>query len=45
MRYPGGKNNSGSYQQIISEIPLCDIYIELFAGSAAVWRNMIKPQV
>lgn len=22
MNYPGGKNNNGSYQQIISEIPL-----------------------
>ena len=40
MRYPGGKNNNGSYQQIISEIPLHGTYIELFSGSAAVYRNM-----
>jgi len=39
MRYPGGKNGSGSYQRIISEIPLHSVYIELFAGSAAVFRN------
>jgi site-specific DNA-adenine methylase len=41
MRYPGGKNGSGSYQRIISEIPLHSVYIELFAGSAAVFRNKI----
>lgn len=40
MRYLGGKNSSGSYQRIISEIPLHDVYIELFAGSAPVYRFM-----
>jgi site-specific DNA-adenine methylase len=44
MRYPGGKNNNGSWQQIISEIPLHSVYIELFAGSAAVFRNKLPAE-
>jgi site-specific DNA-adenine methylase len=39
MNYIGGKNGSGSYQQIISEIPIHDVYIEPFLGSGAVFRN------
>lgn len=39
MTYYGGKNASGSYQRIISEIPLHDVYIEPFLGSGAVFRN------
>jgi DNA adenine methylase len=38
MKYPGGKNGSGSYQQIVSEIPTCSLIVEAFAGSAAVTR-------
>ena len=38
MRYPGGKNNSGSYQQIISSMPVHHEYIEGFYGSGAVFR-------
>lgn len=41
MNYVGGKNGSGSYQRIISEIPFHSVYIELFAGSAAVFRKKI----
>lgn len=37
--YPGGKNGSGSYQQIISEIPVHTQYIEPFFGSGAVFWN------
>lgn len=40
MRYPGGKNGSGSWQRIISEITPCSRFVELFAGSAPVGRNM-----
>ena len=39
MTYFGGKNSNGSYQHIISEIPLHDVYIEPFLGSGAVFRN------
>lgn len=39
MRYPGGKNGSGTYQTIINEIPPHRIYIEPFAGSAAIFRH------
>ncbi|MBI3167255.1 MAG: DNA adenine methylase [Chloroflexi bacterium] len=39
MTYYGGKGSSGSYQHIISEIPLHDVYIEPFLGSGAVFRN------
>lgn len=42
MKYNGGKNGSGTYQTIINQIPRCDIYMELFAGSAAIYRFM-KP--
>jgi DNA adenine methylase len=42
MRYFGGKNLSGLYQWIINEIPLHEIYIEPFAGSAAIAR-LIRP--
>lgn len=38
MKYPGGKNASGTYQKIINQIPPHDIYIELFLGSGAILR-------
>jgi len=37
--YPGGKNGSGVYQNIINLIPPHDIYIEGFLGSAAILKN------
>jgi DNA adenine methylase len=40
MRYHGGKNQSGTFQRIINIIPVHDIYIELFAGSAAIYNNI-----
>jgi len=39
VRYPGGKNGAGVCQTIINQIPPHDLYIEAFAGSAAVFRN------
>lgn len=42
VKYPGGKNGGGAYQKIINQIPSHDTYIEAFAGSAAVARN-IRP--
>jgi DNA adenine methylase len=38
MNYPGGKNKPGVFHQIINLIPPHEVYIELFAGSAAVLR-------
>ena len=38
MRYPGGKNLSGCYQRIISQIPPHRLDVEPFAGSAAIAR-------
>lgn len=38
MKYPGGKNAAGTYQRIINQIPPHRIYVEPFAGSAAVLR-------
>lgn len=38
MTYPGGKNGSGVYQQIINQIPPHDCYIELFFGSGTIYR-------
>jgi len=37
--YPGGKNGSGVYQRIINQIPPHEVYIEPFAGSAAILRR------
>lgn len=39
--YNGGKNGSGTYQQIINFIPPHDIYFELFAGSASIYFNKL----
>lgn len=38
MNYPGGKNAPGIYQTIINQMPPHALYIEAFAGSAAVLR-------
>ena len=39
MHYPGGKNCAGTYQTIINQIPPHAVFIELFAGSAAITRH------
>ena len=39
MGYPGGKNGAGVYQTIINQIPPHATYIELFAGSASIFRR------
>ncbi len=39
MNYPGSKNGSGVYQQIINQLPPHDLYVELFVGSGAVLRK------
>lgn len=41
-RYDGGKNGDGVYQRIINLIPPHKIWIEAFAGSAAITRK-IRP--
>ena len=38
MTYPGGKNGSGVYQQIINRIPPHKVYVEPFLGGSAVLR-------
>lgn len=42
MKYPGGKNHGSSYPRIINQIPPHEVFIEAFAGSAAI-RRMMKP--
>ena len=37
--YPGAKNGSGVYQNIINLIPPHDIYIDAFLGTAAILRK------
>lgn len=37
--YPGGKNGNGTYQEIISQMPPHETYIELFLGSGAIINN------
>lgn len=41
MNYPGGKNGAGVYQAIINQIPPHRVYIEAFAGSAAIYRHKL----
>jgi hypothetical protein len=38
MSYPGGKAMEGTYQRIINLIPPHDVFVEPFAGSAAIAR-------
>lgn len=42
QQYKGGKNGSGAFQTIINQIPPHEVYVEPFAGSAAILRR-IKP--
>lgn len=45
MKYDGGKNGEGTYQRIINQIPPHRVYVELFAGSAAVLRKKRPAEV
>jgi hypothetical protein len=38
MSYPGGKNGQGTFQRIINLIPPHEVYVEAFAGAAAIAR-------
>jgi DNA adenine methylase len=38
MRYPGGKNAAGTFQRLINQIPPHRVYLEGFAGLAAILR-------
>ncbi|MDD4157315.1 MAG: DNA adenine methylase [Candidatus Cloacimonetes bacterium] len=40
--YPGQKNIEGVYQKIINEIPECNKFIELFAGTGAISKIIKK---
>jgi len=42
MRYPGGKNHGSSYPRIINQIPPHELFVEPFAGSAAI-RRLMRP--
>lgn len=37
--YPGGKNGAGIFQRLICQIPPHRVYVEAFAGSAAILRH------
>lgn len=39
VTYPGGKSGAGVYQRIINQIPPHRVYIEAFAGGAAILRK------
>lgn len=39
MGYPGGKAGAGVYQRIINEMPPHRVYIEPFAGGAAIFKR------
>ncbi len=44
-KYDGGKNGSGTYQQIINLIPEHDWYFELFLGSGAILKNKLPARI
>ena len=44
-KYEGGKNGSGTYQQIINLIPEHKFYFELFVGSGAIYRNKLPAAI
>lgn len=39
MTYPGGKSGAGVYQRLICQIPPHSVYLEPFAGGAAILRH------
>lgn len=39
IRYPGGKNQAGHWQWLIARMPTHAEYVELFAGSGALFRR------
>lgn len=39
IRYPGGKNVAGTWQQIVNLLPAHSVYAEPFVGSGALLRN------
>jgi DNA adenine methylase len=45
MRYKGGKNNSGCFQQIINQLPPHQVYVEPFLGSGAILRIKKKARL
>ena len=44
VKYPGGKNGAGVYQQIINRIPPHEVYLEPFLGSGAIMRHLAPAQ-
>lgn len=40
MGYPGSKGGNGVWQQIISQIPQCDLFIEAMAGSGILSKKL-----
>lgn len=39
MSYPGGKEGAGVWQRIVNAMPPHEVYVEMFAGGAAVLRH------
>ena len=45
MRYPGGKNSTGTYQTIINQIPPHKSFVEPFFGSGGILRHKLEAYV
>lgn len=43
--YFGGKNGSGTYQQIINKITPHSVYVEPFVGSGAIYRHKLASSI
>lgn len=41
--YNGGKAGNGTYQQIINQIPQCDVYIEPMVGNGGIFHALNLP--
>lgn len=43
--YNGSKNGNGTFQNIINNIPKCDVIVDCFAGSGAILNNIKLPKL
>lgn len=45
ISYFGGKGGNGTYQNIINEIPKCNIYVECMVGGGSIFKNLELPDI
>lgn len=43
--YVGGKSGNGTYQNIINEIPKCNVFIDAMVGGGGIFKNLELPEI